>query len=105
MCPLSNVKLRVFSSLEKHNLRRLLAHGLCVTINSDDPAYFGGYVNENFLAVHRALGLTLEEIHQLARNSFEASLLTAGERQRFIDELDAAVASDASSPDFLSPRD
>lgn len=106
VCPLSNVKLRVFSSLEKHNLRRLLAHGLCVTINSDDPAYFGGYVNENFLVAQRALGLTLEEIHQLARNSFEASFLTAGERRRFIEEFEAAVDSGVSaSPDVISPCD
>lgn len=90
VCPLSNVKLRVFQSLEKHNLRRLLARGLCVTINSDDPAYFGGYVGENFLAVQHALGLTLEEIRLLARNSFEASFLTLEDRRRFIEELDEA---------------
>jgi adenosine deaminase len=88
VCPISNVKLRVFPSLEKHNLRRLLASGLCVTINSDDPAYFGGYISENFLAVQHALGLTREEIRRLARNSFEASFVTADERRRFIDELD-----------------
>ena len=99
VCPISNVKLRVFPSLEKHNLRRLLAAGLCVTINSDDPAYFG-YINENFVAVQHALGLSREEIHQLARNSFEASFVTADERRRFIDELDAVVGADASpSPD------
>jgi len=92
VCPLSNVKLRVFPSPEKHNLRRLLAQGLCVTINSDDPAYFGGYVNENFLVAQRALGLTQEEIHQLARNSFEASFLTASERRRLIAEVDAVGA-------------
>jgi len=62
--------------------------GLCVTINSDDPAYFGGYISENFLAVQHALGLTREEIRRLARNSFEASFVTADERRRFIDELD-----------------
>jgi adenosine deaminase len=106
VCPLSNVKLRVFPSLEEHNLRRLLACGLCVTINSDDPAYFGGYVNANFIAAQRALGLTSEEIHRLAQNSFEASFLKPGERRRFIDELDAAVGSGASpSPDVISPRD
>ena len=93
-------RLRVFPSLEAHNLRRLLARGLCVTINSDDPAYFGGYINENFLATHHALGLTRDEIHRLARNSFEASFLSAGERRSFIDELDVAVRAGASpSPD------
>jgi adenine deaminase len=105
VCPISNVKLGVFPSLEGHNLRRLLAHGLCVTINSDDPAYFGGYVNENFLAAQHALGLTQEEVHRLARNSFEASFLTDGERRRFIDELDAVAGAAASpSPDVISPR-
>ena len=100
VCPISNVKLRVFPSLERHNLRRLLASGVCVTINSDDPAYFGGYINENFLATHHALGLTRDEIHRLARNSFEASFLSAGERRSFIDELDVAVRAGASpSPD------
>jgi len=88
VCPLSNVKLRVFPSLAMHNLRRLLASGVCVTINSDDPAYFGGYINQNFLAAHHALGLTREEIRQLARNSFEASFVTADERRRFMDEVD-----------------
>jgi adenosine deaminase len=93
MCPLSNVKLRVFPSLEDHNLKRLLDRGVCVTINSDDPAYFGGYVNENFLAAQQALGLTRQDIHHLARNSFEASFLPEGERQRFIKELDEVVAA------------
>jgi len=90
MCPLSNLKLRVVPSLEQHNLRALLNRGLCVTINSDDPAYFGGYVNANYLAAQHALGLTEEEIRRLARNSFEASFLTAADRQPFLDELDAA---------------
>jgi adenine deaminase len=105
VCPLSNVKTRVFPSLERHNLQRLLARGLCVTINSDDPAYFGGYVNENFLAAQRALGLTQEEIHRLARNSFEASFLSDGERRRFIDVLDAVAGAAVSpSPNVISPR-
>jgi adenosine deaminase len=89
VCPISNVKLRVFPALERHNLRRLLGEGLCVTINSDDPAYFGGYVADNFLAARRALGLTEREICQMARNSFEASFLAEGERRRFLAEIDA----------------
>jgi len=93
VCPLSNVKLRVFPSLEHHNLRRLLTRGLCVTINSDDPAYFGGYVNENFLGARRALGLTGDEIYQLARNSFEASFLDEARKQSLIAELETAVAA------------
>jgi adenosine deaminase len=97
VCPFSNVRLRVFPVLERHNLRRLLERGLCVTINSDDPAYFGGYVNENFLGAQRALGLTREEIGQLARNSFEASFLDEGRKRRLIDELDAAAAGASPS--------
>ena len=62
VCPLSNIKLRVFESIEKHTLKKLLDRGLCVTVNSDDPAYFGGYVAENFLAVEKALGLDRDEI-------------------------------------------
>ncbi len=93
VCPLSNVKLRVFPSLEHHNLRRLLRRGLCVTINSDDPAYFGGYLTENFLGAQRALGLTGDEIHQLARNSFEASFLDEVRKRRLIDELEAAMTA------------
>ena len=73
VCPLSNIKLRVFDRMEDHPLKTMLAKGLNVTINSDDPAYFGGYVNENYLAVAEALSLTREELEQLARNSFEAS--------------------------------
>jgi adenosine deaminase len=72
VCPLSNVKLRVFDTLADHNLGKLLEAGLCATINSDDPAYFGGYVGENFLQTQRALELSEEEIVTLARNSFAA---------------------------------
>ena len=72
VCPLSNIRLRVFSSMRQHPIKTMLARGLRVTINSDDPAYFGGYVVDNFLAVHRALGLTETEVRQLAENSFAA---------------------------------
>ena len=75
VCPLSNVKLRVFDSMRDHNLRALLDRGVKVTINSDDPAYFGGYINENYLAVAEALDLSREELEHLARNSFEASFV------------------------------
>jgi len=73
VCPLSNIRLRVFDTMRDHPLRTMLARGLKVTINSDDPAYFGGYINENYLAVAEALGLTEEELEQIAKNSFEAS--------------------------------
>jgi adenine deaminase len=88
VCPLSNVKLRVFESMEKHNLKKLLDRGLCVTVNSDDPAYFGGYVTENFLAAKKALGLDRDDISRLARNSFQAAFLGPDQKQIFLDELD-----------------
>jgi len=89
VCPLSNVKLRVFPRLESHNLKQLLAAGLRVTVNSDDPAYFGGYVNENYRATQRALGLTLDELRRLARNSFLASFLPEAEKRRHCQAVDA----------------
>lgn len=88
VCPLSNVKLCVFDVMANHTLKKLLEAGLCVTINSDDPAYFGGYVAENFQEIRNALSLTPTEIHQLARNSFQASFLTPEEKRCFLDELD-----------------
>ena len=88
VCPLSNVELKVFDSMEKHNLDQLLNLGLCATVNSDDPAYFGGYVAENYQAVKSALDLSREALYQLARNSFQASFLSPEAKQRFIAELD-----------------
>jgi adenine deaminase len=93
VCPLSNVKLRVFDSIDEHNLPELLDADLCVTINSDDPAYFGGYINENFIAVHEAFNLTREELARLARNSFEAAFLTDAQRRDVLQELDLLVDS------------
>ncbi|HEY2675945.1 MAG TPA: adenosine deaminase [Steroidobacteraceae bacterium] len=92
MCPLSNVKLRVFDRLESHNLKRLLDRGLCVTVNSDDPAYFGGYVLENYLGVSQALDLSRGDITQLARNSIEASFLADADRRRWQKAIDDYVA-------------
>ncbi|MEJ7870774.1 MAG: adenosine deaminase, partial [Rubrobacteraceae bacterium] len=71
VCPLSNVKLRVFDSIEDHNLKRMLDLGLCVTMNSDDPAYFGGYMDENFHATQEGLHLTRDDIHRWVKNSFQ----------------------------------
>lgn len=88
VCPLSNIKLRVFDSLEEHNLRKLLDAGLCVTINSDDPAYFGGYIGENFLQTQEALDLSVEDIKALARNSFTASFLSDEDKSRHIADID-----------------
>ncbi|MGH7108673.1 MAG: adenosine deaminase, partial [Acetobacteraceae bacterium] len=89
VCPLSNVKLRVFDRMEHHNLKRLLAAGLRVTVNSDDPAYFGGYLLENYLAVERALGLTRAQLATLARNSIEGSFLDVDAKRRWIAAIDA----------------
>jgi adenosine deaminase len=83
VCPLSNVKLRVFRSMKDHNLRTMLQRGIVATINSDDPAYFGGYVVDNYLAVAEALGLTEDDIRLLARNSFEASFLSPSEKATY----------------------
>ena len=93
MCPLSNVRLRVFPSLEDHSIRRLLKLGLVVTINSDDPAYFGGYVGDNYVATAAALELTRAEMVVLAANSFEASFMRVEERQSMLAELDDYVES------------
>jgi adenosine deaminase len=88
VCPLSNVKLRVFERMEHHNLKRLLEAGLRVTVNSDDPAFFGGYVLENYLAVERALGLSRAQLATLARNSIEASFLDADAKRRWLAAID-----------------
>ncbi|MCW5636853.1 MAG: adenosine deaminase [Rubrivivax sp.] len=89
VCPLSNVKLRVFADLAAHNLPALLEAGLRVTVNSDDPAYFGGYVNDNFVQTFAALPqLTAAHALALARNSFEASFAPAEDKARWWRELD-----------------
>jgi len=93
MCPLSNVMLRVFDRIENHNLKRLLDRGLCVTVNSDDPAYFGGYVAANYLAVHHALGLSRADIAQLASNSIEASFLPAADKDAWLQKIREFVAN------------
>jgi adenosine deaminase len=88
VCPLSNYKLKVVKDMSKHPLKEMLRRGLKVTVNSDDPAYFGGYINENYLAVQKALKLTKEEIYTLAKNSFEASFLNDSRKEQMIAELD-----------------
>jgi adenine deaminase len=89
VCPLSNVRLRVFGTLGEHNLKRMLERGLSVTVNSDDPAYFGGYLTDNFLAVQSALELGHREIRQLVENSFAGSFLAEQEKQAYLDEVSA----------------
>jgi adenosine deaminase len=88
VCPLSNIKLRVFDDLRQHNLRRLLEAGLCVSLHGDDPAYFGGYINDNFVQTFEALGLGPEHAIQLARNSFEASFVDPALRDHWLSQLD-----------------
>ena len=83
MCPLSNVRLKVFERMEQHNLKRLLERGLCVTVNSDDPAYFGGYILENYRAVEQALGLSRTQLKRLAQNSIEGAFLGEEEKRRW----------------------
>jgi adenosine deaminase len=90
VCPFSNVKLRVVDTLEQHPLAKMLEQGLCATVNSDDPAYFGGYVGDNLAGVAQALQLDDGMLVQLARNSFEASFLDNATRARHLAELDAA---------------
>ncbi len=87
VCPLSNLKLCVFKNLSDHNLGRMLDSGIVATVNSDDPAYFGGYINENFTQTFAALGLDAQHAYALARNSFEASFLDASLKRNYVDRL------------------
>jgi adenine deaminase len=91
VCPLSNVKLCVFKTMAEHNLPALLDAGLCATVNSDDPAYFGGYINQNFVETFAALPqLGAAQAYTLARNSFEASFATPAQKAAWVAQLDAA---------------
>ena len=94
VCPLSNVKLCVYPTMDQHNLAALLDAGLCATVNSDDPAYFGGYVNQNFIEAFEALPqLTAGHAYQLAANSFEASFADGDAKRRWMLALDQAFAA------------
>ncbi|WP_202742857.1 adenosine deaminase [Acinetobacter calcoaceticus] len=87
VCPLSNLKLCVVKDMKDHNIRRLLQKGVNVTVNSDDPSYFGGYMNDNFFAIQQALDLSNDELKQLAVNSFEASFISDEEKQKWVTEI------------------
>ncbi len=89
VCPLSNLKLKVFPEMAKHNLRRMLQRGVLVTVNSDDPAYFGGYMNRNFEVLAEALDLSAEEIKTLCANSFRASFLSEAEKEEWIRKIES----------------
>ena len=93
VCPLSNVKLRVFDRIEDHSIGRLVDAGLCVTVNSDDPAYFGGYINDNFRAIRDAHGIDDEQILRLVRNSFTASFLGEKEVTAHLAALDRTATA------------
>ncbi len=92
VCPLSNIKLRVFDTLESHNLKQLLDAGICATVNSDDPAYFGGYIGENFLRVQQALHLDSDDIKRLAKNAFAASFLSEIDKSHHIADIDQVAS-------------
>ncbi len=93
VCPLSNVRLRVFDRIEDHNIGLLLEAALCVSVHSDDPAYFGAYVNDNYRAVRDAQGLGRSEILRLARNSLVGSFLDDTEKRRCLADLEASAAN------------
>jgi adenosine deaminase len=88
VCPCSNIMLRVFPDMSKHNIRRLHQAGLCVSVNSNDPSYFGGYINENFAAIQEALGFADAELWQLARNGFTSAFLSDDLRGLYLAELE-----------------
>lgn len=87
VCPLSNVKLGIFQSVAAHNLKHLLNKGLCITLNADDPAYFGGYLLDNYVAVQHELNMSRDEMIQLARNSIEASFLSDADKRHWLHKL------------------
>ncbi|WP_429144040.1 adenosine deaminase [Aeromonas veronii] len=87
VCPLSNTRLKVFDNMAQHNVLRLLEQGLCVTINSDDPAYFGGYMNANFVALADGLGATMSQLCRLSFNAVEASWLSLADKARLTREI------------------
>jgi len=93
VCPLSNTALQVVTDLKDHPLRKMMALGLKVTINSDDPAYFGGQVNQNYLDTQKALGLTKAELYELAKNSFQYSFLSENQKNKHLIELDYFYAN------------
>lgn len=92
VCPLSNQKLQVFPDLADHNMPQLLAAGLVATVNSDDPAYFGGYINDNFVQLFAATGMGSDQAYQLAANSFEASFVPQSRKQAWLGQLQLAFA-------------
>jgi len=95
VCPLSNTALQVVDNLKKHPLKKMMNLGLKVTINSDDPAYFGGQVNQNYIEIQEALNLTKQDLYQLAKNSFQYALLDDKTKQGYLDELETYYKQNA----------
>ena len=87
ICPLSNIKLRIFKNLKEHNLKKMLNKRLTVMVNSDDPAYFGGYINRNLIECQAALNLSMKDIKTLIINSFKASFLEEAEKRKWIEKF------------------
>ena len=94
VCPLSNVKLCVFNEMKDHNMIDLLDLGVRVTVNADDPTYFGGFLNENYRALHEAFDLSEAQLVQLVKNSFTSSFLPESEKQKWCEQVDAIAASE-----------
>jgi adenosine deaminase len=97
VCPLSNTRLKVFNHMSEHNVLELLRHGLRISINSDDPAYFGGYVSENYYALYEHLGMSKDEAIQLARNSFATSFLPESEQKICFTRIDSYIRESQTS--------
>ena len=93
VCPNSNIELKVFESYKKHNIKELLDLGLNVTVNSDDPAYFKGYLNQNFINIYKNLNLSKEDIVKLVRNSFNASFIDAELKKIYLEKVDKILES------------
>ena len=87
VCPLSNIKLCVFKNLKKHNLKKMLNQGLMITVNSDDPAYFGGYINKNLIEIQSALNLSMKDVKALIINSFKSSFLKESDKKKWISKI------------------
>jgi len=87
VCPLSNIKLCVFDKMESHNILQLLERGLCVTVNSDDPSYFDGYMTENFVAMNNAFSMSVDQVEQLVKNSIQASFASVERKKEILEAL------------------
>ena len=99
VCPLSNVKLKVFNNLEDHNIKKMLEHGIRATVNSDDPAYFGGYVGDNYSAIQSALNISSSDMVLLAKNSFLSSFISSDKRDKYLKQLEQSAFAQQVSID------